>query len=161
MAFDILIAADGEVQSIQRTDSFSLVTDEATAMAGYKGFGEMQHDIIMLVLSLAQRSLEAALDKDLGELGESEEDNNRICVIGALIAANMAANIIDKRSNVDKRFEGYADEFASATEKLFNRIIDEIGINMNFLMITEDQRKQMLSEILMKELEKMEESDGK
>lgn len=159
MAFDILIANDGEVQTIQHTDSFSLVTDETVAMAGYKGFGEIQHDTIMLVLSLAQRSLEAALDKDLGELGESEEDSNRICVIGALIAANMAANIIDKRSNVDKRFEGYANEFADATEKLFNRIIDEIGINMNFLMITEDQRKQMLSKILMKELEKMEESD--
>lgn len=156
MAYDILIANDGEVQTIQHTDSFSLVTDEVTAMAGYDGVMSVQHDIIMLVMSLAQRSLEKALDR---ELEESEENSNCICVIGALIAANMAANIIDKRSDVDKRFEGYANELADATEKLFNRIIDEIGINMNFLMITEDQRKQMLGEILMKELEKMEESD--
>lgn len=153
MAFDIVISEDGEIKTIQRTKSFSLVTDEVAAQAGYKGIGRMQHDIIMMIMTLSIRSLEMALDR---ELVDNDKDDTRVCIIGALLAANMAANIIDKRSDVDKRFEGYADEFADITEKLFNKIIDEIGIDMNFLMITEEQRKQMISDILMKELEKME-----
>lgn len=154
MAFDILIAEDGEVQTIQRTESFCLVTDEITAQAGYGSIGKTQHDIIMLILALSHRSLEMALGRGLDD--DSKEDDTRICVIGALLAANMAANIIDKRSKVDKRFEGYADEFADITDKLFNKIIKESGIDMNFAMITEEQRKQMISDILMKELEEQE-----
>lgn len=153
MAFDIVIAEDGEIKTIQRTKSFSLVTDEIAAQAGYKGIGRMQHDIIMMIMTLSIRSLEMALDR---ELVDNDEDDMRVCIIGALLAANMAANIIDKRSDVDKRFEGYADEFADITEKLFNKIIDETEIDMNFAMITEEQRKQMISDILMKELEKQE-----
>lgn len=153
MAFDILIADDGEVQTIQHTDSFSLVTDEITAMAGYENIGKMQHDIIMLTLTLAQRSLEIATGK---EIEDTEENDSRICIIAALLCANMAANIIDKRSHVDNRYEKYADEFADMADKLFNKIIDELGIDMKFMMITEEQRNQMISEILMKELEETE-----
>lgn len=153
MAFDIVIAEDGEIKTIQRTKSFSLVTDEIAAQAGYKGIGRMQHDIIMMIMTLSIRSLEMAMDR---ELVDNDEDETRVCIIGALLAANMAANIIDKRSDVDKRFEGYADEFADTTEKLFNRIIDESNVDMNFMMITEEQRKQMISDILIKELEKQE-----
>lgn len=153
MAFDIIIAEDGEIQTIQRTESFSLVTDEIAAQAGYKGTGRMQHDIIMMIMTLSIRSMELAMDR---ELEDNDEDDTRACIVGALLAANMAANIIDKRSNVDKRFEGYADEFAEITEKLFNRIIDESGVDMNFMMITEEQRKQIIGEILMKELERTE-----
>lgn len=152
MAFDIMIAEDGEVKTIQHTDSFSLVTDESTVMAGYDGIMSVQHDIIMLTLMMAQRSLEISTD---GELEDNEENDSRICLIGALLAANMAANILDKRSDVDKRFEGYADEFAGMADKLFNRIIDESGIDMKFMMITEEQRTQMISDILMGELEKL------
>lgn len=152
MAFDIMIAEDGEVKTIQHTDSFSLVTDESTVMAGYDGIMSVQHDIIMLTLMMAQRSLEIADD---GELEDNEENDSRICILGALLAANMAANIIDRRSDVDKRFEGYADEFADIIDKLFNRIIDESGIDMKFMMITEEQRTQMISDILMGELEKL------
>lgn len=154
MAFDILIAEDGEVQTIQHTESFSLVTDEITAQAGYSDIGKTQHDIVMLIIAVSKRALEMATGKKLDD--DNEEDNTRICIIGALLAANMAANIIDKRSNVDKRFEGYADEFADITDKLFNRVIKESGIDMNFTMITEEQRKQMISDILMKELEEQE-----
>lgn len=153
MAFDILIADDGEVKTIQHTDSFSLVTDEITAMAGYKDGGKMQHDIIMLTLTLAERSLEIATGM---EIEDTEEDDSRICIIAALLCANMAANIIDKRSHVDNRYEKYADEFAKMADKLFNKIIDELGIDMKFMMITKEQRNQMISEILMKELEETE-----
>ena len=153
MAFDIVIAEDGEIKTIQRTKSFSLVTDEIAAQAGYKGIGRMQHDIIMMIMTLSIRSLEMTMDR---ELEDNDEDDTRVCIIGALLAANMAANIIDKRSDVDKRFEGYANEFADITEKLFNRIIDESNVDMNFMMITEEQRTQMISDILMKELEKQE-----
>lgn len=158
MAFDILIANDGEVQTIQRTDSFSLVTDDITAMAGYKNIGKIQHDIIILTLALAQRSLEIATDK---KVDETEENDNRICIIAALFCANMAANIIDKRSHVDSRYEKYADEFVEIAYKLFNKIIDETGVDVKFMMVTEEQRNQMIGEILMKELEEMEGSHGK
>ena len=152
MAFDIMIAEDGEVKTIKHTDSFSLVTDESIVMAGYDGIMSVQHDIIMLTLMMAQRSLEISTD---GELEDNEENDSRICLIGALLAVNMAANIIDRRSDVDKRFKGYADELADKADKLFNRIIDEAGIDMRFLMITEEQRVQMISDILMGELEKL------
>lgn len=157
MAFDILIADDGEIKSVQHTDSFSLVTDEITAMAGYSDIGKMQHDIIMLTLTLAQRSLEIALGR---EMKETEENDSRICVVAALLCANMAANIIDKRSHVDSRYGKYADEFADMAEKLFDKIIDELGVDMKFMMITEEQRNQMIGEILMKELEETEGSHG-
>lgn len=157
MAFDILIADDGDVKTIQHTDSFSLVTDEITAMAGYSDIGKMQHDIIMLTMTLAQRSLEIALDR---EVEETEENNSRVCVIAALLCANMAANIIDKRSHMDGRYEKYADEFAEMADKLFNNMIDEIGIDMKFMMITEEQRNRIIGEILMRELEETEESHG-
>lgn len=152
MAFDIMIAEDGEVKTIKHTDSFSLVTDESIVMAGYDGIMSVQHDIIMLTLMMAQRSLEISTD---GELEDNEENDSRICLIGALLAVNMAANIIDRRSDVDKRFKGYADELADKADKLFNRIIDEAGIDMRFMMITEEQRTQMISDILMGELEKL------